>query len=78
MDSYNAREVLRRRELPLAKLVEEFARNREATIAAVAKLIPSQLETQAKSLGGVGRWRMSSEASPSNTFGSTSAKSKPG
>ena len=52
MDGYNAREVLRRRDTCLAELVDEFSRNREATIVAVASLTPGQLEASAKSLGG--------------------------
>lgn len=52
MDGYNAREVLRRRDTSLAELVDEFSRNRDATMAAVASLTPGQLETPAKSLGG--------------------------
>jgi hypothetical protein len=52
MDAYNARQVEKRRETPIADLIAEFSANRQATIDAVAAADPALLATTIQSYGG--------------------------
>lgn len=52
MEGYNAREVARRAERTVAELLEEFRRNRAATIAAIEALDESSLARPVRSAGG--------------------------
>lgn len=52
MGAYNARQVEKRRETPIADLIAEFSANRQATIDAVAAADPALLATAIQSYGG--------------------------
>ncbi len=52
-DAYNARQLALRRSTPMADLVDEFARNRRATIEGVTNMDPSLLDAPLSSAGGV-------------------------
>jgi hypothetical protein len=52
-DAYNERQVARRAHLPVAALVEEFERNRAATIAAVEAADEALFARPIRSAGGV-------------------------
>ena len=53
MDAYNARQVAKRAEAGIGELLEEFGRNREATIEAVANADAALLDRATRSAGGV-------------------------
>ena len=53
MDAYNARQVARRAEASVGELLEEFGRNRAATIEAVANADAALLDRATRSAGGV-------------------------
>lgn len=53
MDAYNARQVAKRAEASVGELLEEFGRNRAATIEAVANADAALLERATRSAGGV-------------------------
>ena len=53
MDVYNARQVAKRAEAGVGELLEEFGRNREATIEAVANADAALLDRSTRSAGGV-------------------------
>lgn len=53
MDAYNARQVAKRAEAAVAELLEEFGRNRAATIEAVAGAEDALLAQRTRSAGGV-------------------------
>ena len=53
MDAYNARQVVKRAEAGIGELLEEFGRNREATIEAVANADAALLDRATRSAGGV-------------------------
>ena len=52
-DAYNARQVAKRADTPIPDLIDEFARNRAATIAAVAAVDEALLDVEIRSAGGV-------------------------
>ncbi len=52
MDAYNARQVAKRAHLSVAALLDEFARNRAATIAAVETVDEALLAVAIRSAGG--------------------------
>ena len=52
MDAYNHRQVTRRAEAAIGELLEEFARNRRATIAAVSAAEDDLLNRPIRSAGG--------------------------
>jgi uncharacterized damage-inducible protein DinB len=52
-DAYNARQVAKRQDSSVESLIEEFRRNREATIAAVRAAEPELWTTPIRSAGGV-------------------------
>ena len=53
MDAYNARQVAKRSEASVGELLEEFGRNRTATIDAVANADAALLDRATRSAGGV-------------------------
>ena len=53
VDAYNERQVAKRAHLPAAELVDEFLRNRAATIAAVEKTDDALLARGVRSAAGV-------------------------
>jgi hypothetical protein len=53
IDAYNARQVAKRADASLDELLDEFARNRAATIAAVAAVDDALLAVPIRSAGGV-------------------------
>lgn len=53
MDAYNERQVVKRAEAGIEDLLEEFGRNRAATIEAVAEADGALLAQQTRSAGGV-------------------------
>lgn len=53
IDAYNARQVEKREGMSVAELLAEFARNREATIAAVSAVGEELLSQPIRSAGGV-------------------------
>ena len=53
MDAYNARQVAKRAEAGVGELLEEFGRNRAATIEAVANADAALLDRATRSAGGV-------------------------
>lgn len=53
MDAYNERQVAKRAEVSIGDLLEEFARNRAATIDAVAAADAALLKQPTRSAGGV-------------------------
>ena len=53
MDAYNLRQVAKRADTSVADLLEEFARNREATIAALRDADDDLLAQSTRSAGGV-------------------------
>ena len=53
MDAYNERQVAKRAEAGIAELLEEFGRNRAATIEAVAAADGALLARRTRSAGGV-------------------------
>ncbi len=53
MDAYNARQVAKRAEVGIEELLEEFGRNRAATIEAVAGAEDALLAQRTRSAGGV-------------------------
>ena len=53
IDGYNERQVAKRAEASAAELLEEFARNRAATIAAVESADDALLRTPIRSAGGI-------------------------
>lgn len=53
MDDYNARQVEKRATASIAELVEEFERNRAATIAAIASADAETLSRRVQSFGGL-------------------------
>lgn len=53
IDSYNQRQVEKRSEASVSELLEEFQRNRAATIAAVSSAEDELLERRIRSAGGV-------------------------
>ncbi len=53
MDDYNARQVEKRSTATVAELVDEFARNRAATIDAIASADPAVLARTVESFGGM-------------------------
>jgi uncharacterized damage-inducible protein DinB len=53
MDAYNARQVEKRKDATVAELLDEFARNREKTIAAVEALDEHLLDVHIRSGGGI-------------------------
>ena len=52
MDAYNHRQVANRSEATIAELLEEFATNRQATIAAISNAENSLLSQPTRSAGG--------------------------
>ena len=52
-DEYNARQIAKRADTPVAALIDEFARNRAATSAAVAAVDEELLRVEIRSAGGV-------------------------
>lgn len=52
-DAYNARQIAKRADTPIAELIAEFARNRAATIAAVGAVDEELLAVPIRSAGGV-------------------------
>jgi hypothetical protein len=52
IDDYNARQVAKRRDVPVADLIEEFRRNRAATIEAVRSLDLALFDQHVRSTGG--------------------------
>ncbi|GAC1332822.1 MAG: hypothetical protein NVSMB17_12420 [Candidatus Dormibacteria bacterium] len=52
-EAYNARQVARRADRSVEELIEEFRRNRAATIAAIDAADESLLSVEVKSAGGV-------------------------
>jgi len=54
MDAYNHRQVANRAEATLDELLEEFARNRQTTIAAVNAVEDALLNRPTRSAGGAG------------------------
>lgn len=53
MDDYNARQVEKRADVPVADLIAEFERNRAATIAAIASADAEVLGRRVQSFGGL-------------------------
>lgn len=53
VDSYNERQVSKRAEASVAELLDEFAKNRAATIAAVEGADEAMLATPIRSAGGI-------------------------
>lgn len=53
MDAYNQRQVQRRADHTIDQLLDEFAQNRQATIAAIQSAPDHLLKTPTKSAGGV-------------------------
>ena len=53
MDAYNARELAKRAEATIVELLDEFARNRAATVAAVEATDDALLAIPIRSAGGV-------------------------
>lgn len=53
IDGYNARQVARRADVSLSDLIDEFARNRAATIAAVEMIDEPLLAVSIRSAGGI-------------------------
>jgi len=53
IDAYNERQVQKRADASVAELIDEFRRNREATIAAIEQADESLLQTPIRSAGGV-------------------------
>jgi Mycothiol maleylpyruvate isomerase N-terminal domain len=53
IDAYNARQVARRAETPVAELLAEFKRNREATIAAVEETDDALLAIPVQTAAGL-------------------------
>ncbi|HUZ00994.1 MAG TPA: DinB family protein [Thermomicrobiaceae bacterium] len=53
IDAYNARQVARRADVPVAGLLEEFARNREATIAAMEAVDDALLAVPVRTAAGL-------------------------
>ena len=53
MDAYNHRQVAKRADAPISDLLTEFARNRDATIAALRDADDELLARPARSAGGV-------------------------
>ncbi len=53
IDGYNARQVARRADVSLSALIDEFARNRAATIAAVEMIDEPLLAVSIRSAGGI-------------------------
>jgi hypothetical protein len=53
IDDYNARQVAKRADTSITDLVQEFVRNREATIAAVEGIDETMLLAPVNSVGGV-------------------------
>lgn len=53
IDAYNARQVARRADVSLSALIDEFARNRAATIAAVEMIDEPLLAVSIRSAGGI-------------------------
>ena len=53
IDGYNERQVQKRADASVAELIDEFRRNREATIAAIEQADESLLQTPIRSAGGV-------------------------
>lgn len=53
MDAYNQRQVAKRADAPISDLLTEFARNRDATIAALRDADDELLARPARSAGGV-------------------------
>jgi hypothetical protein len=52
-DAYNARQIAKRADTPLPDLIDEFARNRATTVAAVAAVDEALLGVEIRSAGGV-------------------------
>ena len=52
IDDYNARQVAKRQEATIEELLEEFGRNREATIAAVESADPELLQQEVTNATG--------------------------